>query len=86
MYEVKDAKLNDTIDYTNEAEHPPYSQKYCITHSFGKEVPKNTPIKFTTTLTESGTLSIEVDDMGISEITVHEIKLTNISSGGKWYV
>ena len=86
VYEVKDAKLNDTIDYTNEAEHPPYSQKYCITHSFGKEVPKNTPIKFTTTLTESGTLSIEVDDMGISEITVHEIKLTNISSGGKWYV
>ncbi len=86
VYEVKDAKLNDKIDYNKDLENSQYRQKYSIAHKFGKPVPKSTPIKFTTTLTENGTLSIEVDDMGISEITRHEIKLSNVSSGGKWYV
>lgn len=74
VYEISSEEQNAMLDKSQGKR----IQEYTLQHKFGKAVPKGTAVELTTSLTEDGLLTMEVDDLGVSgEKTRKTFSLTN---------
>lgn len=49
-----------------------------ISHAFGRPVPAHTPIRLTIELDKNGTLTVMIDDEGITPVEIHRVRISDL--------